>query len=580
MKKLKFIIPILFIIGAVFYFNKSIDFEIKEIENTNKNIVFAVPFAPVSYPIIKLIEDGTFDKDGNKAELILWKTPDQLRSLVAGGQADIFAVPSNIGAMLYNKGIDVKLLNISIWRAIWLISRSDDKKTLADFKGETIAMPFKGDMPHIVFMELAKKQGLDPEKDFNLEYVPSPMDAAKKMMMRRVDHALLIDPAVSMVLEKSKSGLSSVIAPDIYRSVDIQNEWGRLFNTENEIPFAGIMAGSEILKNTELLKEFNVAHKKAAEWCMNNPEETAKMVVKYIPQLNEKAVAEAMRNVILKSIDAKDVQPKLEEFFSILHKSKPEVIGGKLPDNNFYFGFKKKKAKPTVSYLPSYMGYILKNTTDFNITEEQENKLVDLKNIYMPKAMPVKLQIDELAKTIKQKSLKGVVAKEIEKLSNKFGKLKTQFAEIKTDCRDAVAKVLSTEQLNTVAKKHNKINPYDIGGPLGRMSPVPNYMIDVFHVENLKLSEDQINKLASWSTNRHANSVVAHSKIADLEAEIRQLFLENKPKSEILKKSKQIEEIRHKITVTKTVCRDFMKKDVLEEQQWDKLVSYIKLDKK
>jgi len=576
MKKIKYIVPILIIIGLIIYFNNGNNFEIKKVANTNKNIVFAVPFAPVAYPIIKLIEDGTFDKDGHKAELILWKTPDQLRSLVAGGQADIFAVPSNIGAIFYNKGIDVKLLNISIWRAIWLISRSDEKKTLADFKGETISMPFKGDMPHIVFMELAKKQGLYPEKDFNIEYVPSPMDAAKKMMMRRVNHALLIDPAVSMVIEKSKYGLSSLIAPTIYRSVDIQNEWGRLFNTENEIPFAGIMAGSTILKKPELLKEFNIAYKKAAEWCMNNPEETAKMIVKYIPQLNEKAVAEAMRNVILKSIDAKDVQPKLEEFFNILHKSKPALIGGKLPGDAFYFGSKDKpKTVTKTSSLPRYMGFILKNETDFNITEEQKNKLIDLKNNYMPQAMPVKLQIDKLAKIIKQKSLKGVAAKELEKLSNKFGKLKIQFAEIKTDCRDAVAKVLSIEQLNNVAEKHNKTNPYDIGNPLGRMSPVPNYMIDVFHVENLKLSEDQTGKLADWSTNRHANSVMAHSKIADLEAEIRQLFLDNKPKSIILKKSKQIEEIRHKITVTKTVCRDFMKKNVLEKQQWDLLTKFI-----
>ena len=315
--------------------------EAKKVTNSEENIVFAVPFAPVSYPIIKMIEDGTFDKDGRKSELVVWKTPDQLKALVAGGQGDFFAVPSNVGAMFYNKDIEVKLLNISIWRAIWLISRSDDKKTLTDFKGETIAMPFKGDMPHIVFMELAKKQGLDPEKDFNLEYVPSPMDAAKKMIMRRVDHALLIDPAVSTVLEKSKSGISGVIAPDIYRSVDIQNEWGRLFKTENEIPFAGIMAGAEILKNPELVKKFNIEYKKAAEWCMEHPEETAAMVVKHIPQLDEKGVAEAMKNVILKSVDAVDARPKLEAFFKVLHTSKPALLGGKMPDDNFYFGFEK-----------------------------------------------------------------------------------------------------------------------------------------------------------------------------------------------------------------------------------------------
>lgn len=552
------------------------DEKIKEVNNTKNNIVFAVPFAPVSYPIIKMIEDGVFDNDTLKTELIFWKNPDQLRALVAGKQADIFAVPSNIAATFYNKNVDVKLLNISIWRAIWLISRSNDKKTLADFKGEEIAMPFKGDMPHIVFMELAKKQGLDPEKDFKLIYVPSPMDAAKKMIMRRVDNALLIDPAVSMVIEKSKSGLSSVVAPDIYRSVDIQNEWGRLFNTKNEIPFAGIMAGSEILKNTELLKKFSKEHRKAAEWCMKNPEETAKMVVKHIPQLNENAVAEAMRNVILKSVDAKDVQPQLEEFFNILYKSKPALIGGKLPDDTFYFDFKKEaKTVMNTSIVPGYMGFVLKNLKDLNIAEEQKKKLICIKNIYKPEAMPVKKKIDALAKTIKQESLNNSGAKELEKLSNKYGELKIRLTEIKTDCRDAVANVLTEEQWKKLVEKYNKINPYQMGDPLGRMSPVPNYMIDVFHVDNLKLNENQINQLADWSKERHSNAVMAHSKIANLEAEVRKMSLAKKPKSEIIKKIKQMEEIRHKITVTKTVCRDFMKKDVLDEQQWSLLTSFI-----
>ncbi len=317
--------------------NSSKSSDNKKVENTKNNIVFAVPFAPVSYPILKMIDDGKFQQGKKKLELLIWKTPDQLKSMVAGNQADIFAAPSNVGAIFYNKGLDVKLLNISIWRAIWLVSRSNDKKTLADFKGETIAMPFKGDMPQIVFMELAKKQGLNPEKDFKLEYVPSPMDAAQKMIMRRVDNAMLIDPAVSIVIEKSKKGLISVVAPDIYRSVDIQNEWGRLFKTKNEIPFAGIMGKGEILKDTILINDFINEYAKATKWCMENPEEAAKIVVKYIPQLSEKGVSEAMRNVILRADDALKAKVPLTKFFEVLYKSKPALIGGKMPDNDFYF---------------------------------------------------------------------------------------------------------------------------------------------------------------------------------------------------------------------------------------------------
>ena len=311
---------------------KQAETKTEQVENEKGNIIFAVPYAPVSYPIIKMIEDGTLDYTGRKSELVLWKTPDQLKALVAGKQADFFAVPSNVGAVFYNKGIDVKLLNISIWKAIWMMSKDENKKTLADFKGEEIAMPFKGNMPHLVFMALARMQGLDPEKDFKLTYVPHPMDAAQQLIMGKVDNAMLIDPAASMVVLKARQMNKS-----IYRSVDIQTEWGRLFGTDNEIPYAGIMAGARVLGDSALVEKFNKEYKKAAVWCMEHPEETAKIAVKHIPQLKEEAVAEAMRNVTLVSVDAGDAKERLEAFFNILMVSKPALVGGKLPDSNFYY---------------------------------------------------------------------------------------------------------------------------------------------------------------------------------------------------------------------------------------------------
>lgn len=309
----------------------------KEVENTQDNLVFAVPFAPVSYPVFKMLEDRIFEKQGIKTGLIIWSTPDQLKALFVGNKADFYATASNTAATFYNKGVDIKLINISVWKLLWMVSRNADKKKLADFKGEEIAMPFKGDMPHIVFNELAKAQGLDPEKDFKLVFEPHPMDAAQKLMMRRIDNAVLVDPAASMVLTKSKSGAISVIAPDLHRSFDFQNEWARVFNTKNEIPFAGMVAGGSIINDTLIMKTFAKAYAEASEWCATHPEETAKLVVKYIPQLSEKGITEAMKNVLLKTVDAGNAKNELEQFFSVLIKSNPGLVGGKLPDNGFYY---------------------------------------------------------------------------------------------------------------------------------------------------------------------------------------------------------------------------------------------------
>lgn len=312
--------------------NKKDKIEISEKES----LIFALPFAPVSYPVIKMVDSWVIEKMWRKWELIFWDTPEKLKGFIAGKQADFFAVPSNTAATFYNKGFDIKLLNISIWNALWLVSTDKNKKTISDFKGETIAMAYKWNMPHLLFNELVKKEWLDPEKDFKLDYVSTPLDAVKRLIIWSVDNAFLIEPSVSTVIVKSKEWQPDN-NPTIYRSLDIQDEWGRLFNTNNEIPIAWMIASSRILNEKEIINNFIEEYKKAAEWCMSNPDETAKIVKKYIPQLNEKGIAEAMKNVVLKSVNAKDAKERLEWFYKILSDSKPALIGNKLPDENFYY---------------------------------------------------------------------------------------------------------------------------------------------------------------------------------------------------------------------------------------------------
>ncbi len=107
-----------------------------------------------------------------------------------------------------------------------MVSRDNNLKSLADFKGKEIVVPFREDMPDLVFKKLLKQQGLDPKKDFTLRYVSSPIDAMQMLILRRVDHALLAEPAISIALRKTGSFPISLVAPDLYRSVDLQDEWG------------------------------------------------------------------------------------------------------------------------------------------------------------------------------------------------------------------------------------------------------------------------------------------------------------------------------------------------------------------
>lgn len=300
-------------------------------------IVVAGPFATVSHPIMHMIETDALKDLGKKIEFRLWKNPDELRALILKGDVDFMALPTNVAVNLYNKDVDLKLLNVSVWGILGMISRDPNLKTLKDFKDKEIAVPFRADMPDIVFQELAKKSGLDSKKDFKIQYVTSPVDAMQMLILRRVDHALLAEPAISIALRKTDSFPIKLVAPDLYRSVDLQKEWGELFQTKAKIPQAGIAFLGDTKGKEELINRFLSEYDKSLSWYKQNPKEAANLVVKTLPMLEEQGLADSIEHVTFESVKANEAMEDLEFFFSILQNSDAKLIGGKLPNKELYY---------------------------------------------------------------------------------------------------------------------------------------------------------------------------------------------------------------------------------------------------
>jgi NitT/TauT family transport system substrate-binding protein len=303
-------------------------------------LVLSGPYAAVSNPLIHMAESGALKDVADTVEFQAWKDPDQLRVLALDGKAsvDFVAMPTNVAANLYNRGVKLQLVNVSTWGVLWMVSREGNLKTLADFKGKEILMPFRADMPDIVFQALAEKQGLDVKRDFKLRYVGSPLDAMQLLITRRGDHALLAEPAVSVALRKTQSFPVSVIAPELYRSANLQEEWGRVMQREARIPQAGIVAMGRALGDPALIEKFQQAYAASLTWCEKNPDACGQLVAKRVEMLTPEGVADSVRVDNSVFVTAREAKPELEFFFGVLHARQPALVGGKLPDAGFYYG--------------------------------------------------------------------------------------------------------------------------------------------------------------------------------------------------------------------------------------------------
>ena len=256
--------------------------------------------------------------------------------MAMGGKADVLAMPSNVAANLFNRGAGVTLLNVSTWGALWIVTRDKKRQTLADYRGEEIAVPFRGDMPDILLQLLAAKQGLDAQQDFRLRYVPTPMEAMQLLITRRVSHALLAEPAVSLALRKTKSFPLGLIAPELHRGADLQQEWGRVFKQQPRLPQAGIAAVGTLRQQPQVLDAVTKAYAQSLAWCHAQPLQCGALMAKHIDLLTPEAVADAIAVSQLNAIPAARARPELEFFFNQLMARNPALVGGKLPAEAFY----------------------------------------------------------------------------------------------------------------------------------------------------------------------------------------------------------------------------------------------------
>ncbi len=299
-------------------------------------LVLAGPLAAVSFPLIHMAESGALADVAEHVEFRPWRDPDQLRVLALEGGADVLAMPTNVAANLYNRGAKLELINVSTWGILWLVSRNPELKTLADLKGEEIAMPFRADMPDLLFGLIGEAQGLDPRRDFRLRYVATPMDAMQLLIARRVDHALLAEPAVSMALRRTQSFPVSIVAPELHRAIDLQSEWGRILQRAPRIPQAGIAAMGAVRGNATVVRRIHEAYYESLAWCQANAVECGRIVAARVEMLNAEAVADAVVASPLEAVPAADARAELEFLFENLMARNPAVVGGKLPDDGFY----------------------------------------------------------------------------------------------------------------------------------------------------------------------------------------------------------------------------------------------------
>ena len=296
-------------------------------------LVLAGPAAVVSYPLLHMIESGALNDYADEVTFRLWQNNDQLRVLLTKHEIDYSATPSNLPALMSNRGDPVKLLNISVWGILWLVSSDPTVHSFKDLAGKELLMPFQRDLPAVLLDTLLGAQqesdGLAPVK---FRHTRDAQDAIALMLTGKGETALLVEPTASLLLWRAQQHQG----PALHRGQSLETAWREQFPNRAELPQAGIIANSRFSNNNELNQAVERAYAESARWCKSHAQSCAELVHRHIPQLPVEPVKEAIELTRLESRSATEARPQLETLYSLVAERYPEAIGGQLPADSLY----------------------------------------------------------------------------------------------------------------------------------------------------------------------------------------------------------------------------------------------------
>lgn len=284
------------------------------------------------FGIAPLMEDK---KTGNTAlnyNFTVESDASNVQGALINGTADIAALPTNAASALYNKtNGEIVLLALNTRGVLYLVANTAKvtaPTSLSDLTGKTVYVPAQN--PAFVTKALFDKAQI-AGVTLDTTYA-SPVALREAVIKGDVEYAVLPEPMVTIAISKTAQQNAGVT---ITAALDLSTEWNGAFGTDSLVQGC-VVARKEFVDNhPEEIKKFLEEYKASITYVMENPKEASDKIAASGVFAQAPVAEKAIPRCNLCFVTGVEMKAAMEAFLSALPASS---IGGKLPDNPFYYG--------------------------------------------------------------------------------------------------------------------------------------------------------------------------------------------------------------------------------------------------
>jgi NitT/TauT family transport system substrate-binding protein len=293
-------------------------------------IAMAVMQGPTGFGTIGLNRNDGMITEEAHVDLSVFPSPNEVIARLANGELDVAALPTNVAANLYAKGVQVKTAAIIGEGMLMFLTNDRSITELSDLAGRTIHIPGSGSTPDQMTKILTSALGFDYEQDVILDYsIASPAQLVQMLIAGKVELAVIPEPFVTMALNATDT---------IVPLLDMQELWSALTGTGNYPMTVVVVADAFAEAHPDLVPAVMGAIEDSVHWVTENPQDAALLIEEAgIMKAAVAAPAIPRCNLVFKT--AQQGYEAMDTYLKVLHGFDYTSVGGTVPDASFYLDY-------------------------------------------------------------------------------------------------------------------------------------------------------------------------------------------------------------------------------------------------
>ena len=299
---------------------------------TEKGVItIAVPDGAPTLSLYSLM-DGVNSVAGYEIKYKVLSGSENIGKTLVSGAADCAVMPVNVAAKLYNTGNDLKLLSVNVFGVLYLVG-NEEIGSASDLTGKVVVTIGKGATPDISLKKILDGNGVEyvdgeaaVEGKVAVTYAADAPTAMRYLAAGKADYAILGEPQVTVACKNL--GVKIVI--------DIKKEWTKLVGADT-FAQAGFVMSQKVYSDSDLVEGLYKRLSENAAKIALEPEKVKATVQKYGSGLQVDFTKEIIARCNLGCKGAADIKTSLIGYFDSVMEYDPTFIGGKFPDDGFYY---------------------------------------------------------------------------------------------------------------------------------------------------------------------------------------------------------------------------------------------------